>query len=31
MTYSALASSRENNDPIEKPIFEYIDNEKIDL
>ncbi len=31
MIYSALASSRENNDPIEKPIFEYIDNEKINL
>jgi H+-transporting ATPase len=33
MLYAALASKKENNDPIEKPIFDYIDknnlNEKI--
>jgi len=28
--YAALASKKENADPIEKPIFEYIDAHKID-
>ncbi|WP_353662873.1 plasma-membrane proton-efflux P-type ATPase [Hydrogenimonas sp. SS33] len=29
MLYAALASKEENNDPIEKPIFEYIDAHKL--
>ncbi len=30
MLYAALASKEENNDPIEKPIFDYIYNNKLD-
>ncbi|AEA33112.1 plasma-membrane proton-efflux P-type ATPase [Hippea maritima] len=30
MIYAALASKKENNDPIEAPIFEYIENKKIE-
>ncbi len=29
MLYAALASKEENSDPIEKPIFEYIDNHNL--
>ncbi len=29
MLYAALASKEENNDPIEKPIFEYIDKHRL--
>jgi len=29
MLYAALASKEENNDPIEKPIFEFIDKNKL--
>ena len=29
MLYAALASKRENNDPIEKPIFDYIDSHNL--
>ena len=29
MVYAALASKEENSDPIEKPIFDYIDKEKL--
>ncbi len=29
MLYAALASKKENNDPIEKPIFDYIDEKKL--
>ncbi len=29
MLYAALASKEENNDPIEKPIFEYIDSHNL--
>ncbi len=29
MLYAALASQEENNDPIEKPIFKYIDQHKL--
>ena len=29
MLYAALASKEENNDPIEKPIFEYIDKNRL--
>ena len=28
--YAGLASKRENNDPIEKPLFEYIDGHQLD-
>lgn len=28
--YAGLASKRENNDPIEKPVFEYIDEHHLD-
>ena len=30
MIYAALASKKENNDPIEKPIFEYIEQHKLE-
>jgi len=30
MTYAALASKEENKDPIEKPIFDYIHQNKLD-
>ena len=30
MIYAALASKKENQDPIEKPIFDYIDKNKLD-